>query len=577
MSCKRKLMRMFFGVGIFVFALGLGGSAAAQTWLELFPAGGPSGPILGYPGGAGYDAANNRLIVYFGTNPTVGDPPSEVWVLSNANGLGGQPVWTQLFPLGSPPFHHGHAGVVYDELTNRLIVYGGCFQFCSPAVANVHVLSNANGLGGPPVWTQSSVTNPQPRVDHSAVLDALSNTLIAFGGHFAFYGTDQNDTRLLSNANGLVSPSTWTSLATSGTPPGIRDDHSAIYDVTSNRMTIFAGENLITTCCPYVESNYNDVWVLSNANGQGGTPTWTQLSPLGSLPDPRFSHSAVYDSAKTRMIVFGGLRWNQAAQNYTTLGDLWQLSNANGLGGTSTWTQLTPSGTPPSPNYLHLAAFDTANQRMIIFGGADQSNTVHRRVWVLVFNQAPVAMCQNVTVSAGPNCTANASIDNGSFDPDGDTITLTQSPPGPYPLGNTLVTLTVTDSKGASSQCTATVTVVDNTPPAITGGSASPSVLWPPNHQMVSVTVNYSVTDNCDPSSALTCTLSVSSNEPVDGTGDGDAAPDWEVVDAHHVRLRAERAGSGNGRVYTITITCTDSGGNSSVKTVTVSVPKNQS
>jgi len=71
--------------------------------------------------------------------------------------------------------------------------------------------------------------------------------------------------------------------------------------------------------------------------------------------------------------------------------------------------------------------------------------------------------------------------------------------------------------------------------------------------------------------------LSVTSNEPVFGTSDGDLGPDWEIVDAHHVRLRAERAGSGAGRVYTITITCADSSGNSTSKSLTVYVPKSQS
>src|SRR5205807_242750 len=99
--------------------------------------------------------------------------------------------------------------------------------------------------------------------------------------------------------------------------------------------------------------------------------------------------------------------------------------------------------------------------------------------------------------------------------------------------------------------------------------------LWPPNHKMVDVTVNYGASDQCTPG-AVTCTLSVSSNEPVNGTGDGDTAPDWEIVDAHRVRLRAERAGTGNGRVYTIYITCTNSAGNSSTKAVAVSVPKSQ-
>lgn len=84
-------------------------------------------------------------------------------------------------------------------------------------------------------------------------------------------------------------------------------------------------------------------------------------------------------------------------------------------------------------------------------------------------NSPPVAKCKNLTVSAGLDCMANASIDDGSFDPDaGDTITLSQSPAGPYALGVTTVTLTVSDSHGASNSCSATVTVVDTTPPVIT-------------------------------------------------------------------------------------------------------------
>src|SRR5215471_12491148 len=54
----------------------------------------------------------------------------------------------------------------------------------------------------------------------------------------------------------------------------------------------------------------------------------------------------------------------------------------------------------------------------------------------------PVMRCKNVTVAAGANCNADAAIDDGSFSPNaGDTITLLQSPAGPYPLGETSVTL----------------------------------------------------------------------------------------------------------------------------------------
>ena len=111
--------------------------------------------------------------------------------------------------------------------------------------------------------------------------------------------------------------------------------------------------------------------------------------------------------------------------------------------------------------------------------------------------------------------------------------------------------------------------------PLISGVSTTPGVLWPPNHHFVNVTVNYAVavTEPCPNA----CVLTVSSNEPVNGGGDGDTSPDWQVIDAHHVQLRAERSGGGNGRVYTTTITCSnDTNELSATKTVTVSVPHDQ-
>lgn len=67
--------------------------------------------------------------------------------------------------------------------------------------------------------------------------------------------------------------------------------------------------------------------------------------------------------------------------------------------------------------------------------------------------------------------------------------------------------------------------------------------------------------------------LSVTSNEPVTSGEAGDQAPDWVVVDAHTVRLRAERLGGGTGRVYTVTVTAQDAAGGASHTAVTVTVP----
>jgi HYR domain-containing protein len=99
-------------------------------------------------------------------------------------------------------------------------------------------------------------------------------------------------------------------------------------------------------------------------------------------------------------------------------------------------------------------------------------------------NNPPVAMCKNITLSVDNSCmtgsiTAN-DVDNGSFDPDsGDSITRAIDSTGPFNLGSYHVILTVTDSRGASSCCTATVTVVDSTPPTITAPPAVTAATGP--------------------------------------------------------------------------------------------------
>ena len=117
-------------------------------------------------------------------------------------------------------------------------------------------------------------------------------------------------------------------------------------------------------------------------------------------------------------------------------------------------------------------------------------------------------------------------------------------------------TYKATDPSGNSAVCLQVITVNDDTPPQLTGLSVSKEVLWPPDHKMQDIVVSYTATDNCVSSPIVTIT--VDSNEPVNGTADGDTDPDWEIIADHHIKLRAERAANGNGRIYTIKITVDD-------------------
>ena len=117
-------------------------------------------------------------------------------------------------------------------------------------------------------------------------------------------------------------------------------------------------------------------------------------------------------------------------------------------------------------------------------------------------------------------------------------------------------TYKATDAAGNFATCTQVITVYDDVAPQISNMQLSQVSMWPPNHTMRDITVSYDVTDNCVSNPAIS--IAVTSNEPINGTADGDTDPDWEIIDNHHIRLRAERASNGTGRVYTITVTVND-------------------
>jgi HYR domain/WD40-like Beta Propeller Repeat len=270
----------------------------------------------------------------------------------------------------------------------------------------------------------------------------------------------------------------------------------------------------------------------------------------------------------------------------------------------------------------------------------------------------PTAKCQNVTVSADGACHGSASINAGSSDNDGDDdTTCTQSPAGPFGLGSTQATLTCTDkASGLTDSCSATVTVVDTTPPVIVcpadqtlectnegalatfaptvtdncgvtsvqcspaSGSTFPEApspssvtcaamdgagnqstcvsrilvqdtlapvvatypgvdgfiasLWPPDRSLQTILLSdciASIADQCDGTAPATV-VRVTSDESVKGK----KSEDMVIVDGQTVQLRADRDGSGDGRVYTIFANVTDDDGNTAEVSCKVQVPHDQ-
>jgi WD40 repeat protein len=139
------------------------------------------------------------------------------------------------------------------------------------------------------------------------------------------------------------------------------------------------------------------------------------------------------------------------------------------------------------------------------------------------------------------------------------------------------VTLQVTDSKGQTDTDEVVITIDDQTPPQISV-KVTPSVIWPPNHRMVNVHAEVDAFDFCGP---VTFVLSsVTSNEPENSVGDGNTAPDIKGTSLGTedltFQVRAERSGTGTGRIYTATYEATDLSGNVSQGSDEIKVPHDQ-
>lgn len=112
---------------------------------------------------------------------------------------------------------------------------------------------------------------------------------------------------------------------------------------------------------------------------------------------------------------------------------------------------------------------------------------------------------------------------------------------------------------------------VDN-PPEITS-SLAVTKLMSVNHDLVNVGLSATVTDDCP--YGLTSSVAVFGDEDDElPTGDGTHSPDANNIAIDTLRLRAERVGRKDGRVYLIIITATDSAGNKATACHTVVVPR---
>jgi hypothetical protein len=208
-------------------------------------------------------------------------------------------------------------------------------------------------------------------------------------------------------------------------------------------------------------------------------------------------------------------------------------------------TTNSPAWNKGDPNFVPPPDFDQRGPDFLRLSSCALDIGAYELQITNVCNNPPVAVCTNVIVAAGSYCTASASVDGGSYDPDdGDTIDITQTPPGPYDLGTNAVLLTVTDSHGESNSCLATVLVVDITRPTILSCPAATTNSADANCQAAipNVLAGLIASDNCTAAGSLS-----KSQLPTNGTLVG--------LGTHQITVSVrDAAGNSNGCVTTFTV-----------------------
>lgn len=341
---------------------GISGPAGSDgVWSALI--GGAAPPIRLNHLATIYDPIGDRLIVFGGNNGS-GSFRNDTWSLS----LNGSPTWTQLFPSGPLPPARSGCAAVYDPVRHRMVIWGGLRS--GGFLADTWELS----LAGGGTWLQLSPTGVIPPAgdECGSAYDAVLDRMIVFGGRRSSPFV-HNETWQLSFSGGP----TWSQLFPSASLPAPRYAHSIVHDPSRNVLILFGG---------YDGANYfQDTWELPLT----GSLAWSQLSPAGTPPSSRYAMYGVYDNSRGRMVLFGGF-------GSTYFNDTWTLK---GLGTSPEWTELLPTGTPPSPRTSYANIYDPVRDRLVLFGGYQNSVGAFNDTHFLTFS-IPVAVTLS-TFTAG--------------------------------------------------------------------------------------------------------------------------------------------------------------------------------
>lgn len=210
--------------------------------------------------------------------------------------------------------------------------------------------------------------------EHAAAYDNEHAELLVFGGTGAIAEACGFPPSDYESATWIYSEacSGWRRL-TGG--PGPRGRHAAAFG--QGRFWVYGGRFRISGATSGPFQIYDELWALDPQSDR-----WQQVPPEGQSPRARTDTALVWDENSERLWLYGG-NGSSDASTYIPLGDVWSFDPAS-----QAWTTLSTSGRAPAARLQHAMLFDSRRDRLVIYGGSDESAfgnaaVYSRELWAL--------------------------------------------------------------------------------------------------------------------------------------------------------------------------------------------------
>ncbi len=198
---------------------------------------------------------------------------------------------------------------------------------------------------------------PDRLSEHSAVYDQELQQMVVFGG------TPDIPSNCMSDGTQEFLAETWIyddpcgAWSRAPDAPSARGRHSSVW--AEGDMFVFGGRYRDESGVAY--TLYNDLLRFGV-----GARDWSEVIVEGEVPAARAMSALAYDSVRKRLWLFGG---NTSASGlaYEPMADLWSFDIADGA-----WEEHRPIAAP-EPRLFHSMLYDGARDRLVVFGGADET------------------------------------------------------------------------------------------------------------------------------------------------------------------------------------------------------------